>query len=131
MHAAAQDATAEEARHDAAQEHQHYGAEEAAQADTPAETEHHTPGDTHTPPDTHNPDEIQDVPDTHAADNAGRTVTVSGPSSGMDLYVTLIPPAVSTSAVLNPHSRSTSTSALHIMLYLLLPPCTTSRGRPP
>ena len=61
-------------------------AEEAAQADTPRETEHHTP------PDIDNPDVIHAAPDTPAPDNAGRTDTVSGPSSGMDLSVTSIPP---------------------------------------
>jgi len=60
-------AAAEEDRHDVAQEHRYTGAEEAAQS------EHRTHGDTHIPPDTRNPDEIQAAPDTHVADNAGRT----------------------------------------------------------
>jgi len=97
LHAAAQDAAAEEARHDAAEEPRHTTAEEAAQADTPRETEHDTPGDTHTPPDTDNPAEIQaapdtPAPDTPAPDNVAHTGTMSGPSSGMDPSVTSIPP---------------------------------------
>jgi len=107
LHAAAQDDAAEETQHDVAQEHRHTGVKEAAQADIPRETKHHTPGGTHTPPDIHNPDEIQAAPDTHAPDtrgpdNAGRTGTASGPSSGMDLSVTSIPPRYRHEQVLSP-----------------------------
>jgi len=72
----------EEAAHSAA-------AEEAAQVDTRVETEPDTPGDTHTPPDTDTPAEIQ--ADTPAPDNAAHASIVSGPPSGMDPSVTLIP----------------------------------------
>ena len=96
MHVAAQDvaqdAAAKEARHDAAEEPRHTAAEEAAQADTPRETEPDTHGDTHTPPDTDNLAEIQAAPDTPTPDNAAHVGTVAGPQSGMDPYVTSIPP---------------------------------------
>ena len=98
------------------------------------EAEHHTPGDIHTSADTDNTDEIQAAPDTHVPDtpgpnNAVRTDTVSGSSSGMDLSVTSIPLQYQHKQVLSPHFRSTST--VQSMLCLLLLPCTTSRSRPP
>jgi len=76
-------ATEEKAAHTTA-------AEEAAQAYTPVETKSDTPGDTYTPPDTNTLADIQ--ANTPAPDNVAHADTVSGPSSGMDLSVTSIPP---------------------------------------
>jgi len=91
----------------AEEEAAHTAAEEAAQADTPVETKPDTPGDTHTPPDTNTPAEIQ--ADTRAPDNVAHAGTVSGPPSGMDPSVMLIPYSINPSKSRAPHSPSTST----------------------